>query len=104
MVLVDTPSDDLLARLPPNGRDVFLKGVAQGAQQARLGEILGRIGILPLLPGILPVQANLPSEVAKTERALEASNRGFLEAYAGELAGYDTSFAQMQAAHITGFG
>jgi pimeloyl-ACP methyl ester carboxylesterase len=104
MVLVDTPSDDLLVRLPPNGKDVFLKGVAQGAQQAKLGEILGQIGILPLLPGLFPVQANLPPQVAATERALAASDRRYMEAYAGELAAYAVSFAQMQTAHITTFG
>lgn len=104
MVLVDTPSDDLLTRLSPNDRAVFLNGVAQGIQQMRFGEALERIGILPLLPAIVPVRPQLTPEMAGRERALIASNTKFFKAYTDELSGYDVSFAQMQAAHITTFG
>ncbi len=104
MVLVDTPADDLLVRLPSNGRAVFLKSVAQGMQQTRLGKALEALGILPLFPSIIPVHSKLPPEVAMTERALAASDNRFFEAYVGELSAYEESFLQMQAAGITTFG
>jgi pimeloyl-ACP methyl ester carboxylesterase len=104
IVLVDTPSDDLLVRLSPTDKAVFLNGVAQGIQQTRLGGTLEQLGILPLFPALFPVHPNLPPEISVTQRALAASDGTFFETYAAELSAYDSSFEQMQAADIATFG
>jgi pimeloyl-ACP methyl ester carboxylesterase len=104
MVLVDTPADDLLTRLSPGDRAIFLQGAAKVIQQMGLASILEKSGILPLFPASFPAQPNLPREVIATERALAVSDERFFQTYATELSAYDVSFSQMQAAHITTFG
>jgi pimeloyl-ACP methyl ester carboxylesterase len=95
MVLVDAAHEEQFQRLP--GSNNPLAGAL-----FKLLPALVRSGIPALLPGLVPVPAQMPEEAARIYRALAVSQARFARTAAAEYAGLAETHAQVRAARWAG--
>lgn len=104
MVLVDSSHAEQLSRSPEAVQAALQHLASQYQQQLGFFKFLSTTGIIALAPSRVPVQGNLPEDVAMTYRSLVASHDAYFDTLSAEIEAQEESFAQIREANITSLG